>query len=102
MKEHSIEERLEKSISEKQATKERLVNDLICTAGFTFLAIAFGTNFGIHLSQKTGTIARYLIDLGAISVSTWGALYYSTSAQEDTQELKLHDAAIAEISKKVK
>ena len=98
----SLEERLDKSIEERAQSQKRLVKDLVFAASFVTLAAVFGADFMLQISNKTGNTARYLIDLGAASVGTVGALSYGSFVQDDKQEISRHDAAIEEISKKIR
>lgn len=102
MKTLNDEERLEKVILERQESEKRYVKDLILTAAFATLTVVFGTNFGIHLSAKSGDTVRYLSNLGAAATTMMGTLTYGSFAHDDKQELRLQDAAIEEISQRMK
>ena len=98
----SLEERLDKSIEERAQSQKRLVKDLVFATSFTTLAAVFGADFMLQVSNKTGNVVRYIVDLGATAIATTGALSYGSFVQDDKQEISRHDAAIEEISKKIR
>ena len=101
MKALNDEERLERVIIKRQESEKRYVKDLVLTTAFATLTAVFGTNFGIQISAKSGDTVRYLSNLGAAATTMMGALTYGCFAHDDKQAIKLQDAAIEEISKRM-
>lgn len=95
------EEKLEHALEKRQRAQKKLVKDLVFAASFTTLAGVFGADFALNVTKKTGNALRYVVDLGASLLATGGALAYITFAQDDKEEIKLHDSLIEEQKERI-